>query len=125
MASRRHKLACTSLILHNAFLESDDMEDDEIWLSQIQLQASMCSALMSLAPQRRISVPRFPFYVEEVIPQYTEEQFRQRFRMRQETFTSLLSIFQEFKDKTIVSMEKQLLIFLTLPNYTNDNTSYC
>ena len=32
--------------------------------------------------------------------------------MRQETFTSLLSIFQEFKDKTIVSMEKQLLIFL-------------
>ncbi|XP_062599737.1 putative nuclease HARBI1 [Saccostrea cucullata] len=108
------KLACASLIINSAFLESDDKEkDNEIGvLSLLQMQTSMCSALMTLVPQRRLRIPRMNNYVEEIIPKYAEEDFRRRFRMSRATFTSLLSIFLEFKDKTIISMEKQLLIFI-------------
>ncbi|XP_061194770.1 putative nuclease HARBI1 [Saccostrea echinata] len=114
MASKRHKHACVCMIINSAFLENDsNLEDHEVGLlSQLQMHTSMCSALMTLIPQRRIRIPRALNYVEEIIPKYTEEDFRRRFRMSPGTFSSLLTIFLEFKEKTIIPMEKQLLIFI-------------
>jgi hypothetical protein len=70
------------------------------------------SDLMTLLPKQRLKIPRMLNYVEEIIPMYTEEEFRRRFRLMKATFVSILSMLLQFKGKTIFSTEKQLLIFI-------------
>jgi hypothetical protein len=50
--------------------------------------------------------------METIIPNYTNEEFRKRFRMNRESFNSLLQDLMPYKENSIVPMEKQVLIFI-------------
>lgn len=52
-------------------------------------------------------------YVEEVVPHYTEEDFRRMFRMKPSTFYSLLDYIKDFREVLPAGPgRKQLLITL-------------
>ena len=86
--------------------------DDDLKVAIVSHQNTMITEIMTTLVQRRNKVPRMLNYVETIIPNYTNEEFRKRFRMHRESFNSLLQDLMPYKENSIVPMEKQVLIFI-------------
>ena len=65
-------------------------------------------------------IPKILGYVEKVVPQYSDEQFRRLFRMSGDTFENLLSYLKGCEElstkgyggRTPITVRKQLMITL-------------
>jgi hypothetical protein len=86
--------------------------DDDLKVVIVSHQNTMITEIMTTLVQRRNKVPRMLNYVETIIPNYTNEEFRKRNRMNRESFNSLLQDLMPYKENSIMPMEKQVLIFI-------------
>ena len=86
--------------------------DDDLKVAIVSHQNTMITEIMTTLVQRRNKVPRMLNYVETIIPNYTNEEFRKRFRMNRESFNSLLQDLMPYKENSIMPIEKQVLIFI-------------
>jgi len=67
-----------------------DDDHDDLKVAIASHQNTMITEIITTLVQTRNKVPRMLNYVETIIPNYTNEEFRKRFRMNRESFNSLL-----------------------------------
>jgi predicted DNA-binding protein YlxM (UPF0122 family) len=91
----------------------ENHDDDDLLLAVACGSSTTISALQAAyCEKRRDRIPRVINFVESVVSDYTKEEFRKRFRMNRTTFNALLEELMVLKAKTLIPMEKQLLIFI-------------
>ena len=101
-----------NLLIASIIQQLIDDEHDNLKVAIVSHQNTMITEIMTSLFRTRNKIPRMLNYVESVIPNYTSEEFRKRFRMNRESFNSLVQDLTPFKGNTIIPMEKQVLIFI-------------
>lgn len=107
------------LLLQDLITQTEDDSIDRLYQihKSVSKRKLVFSVVSCLAAKRR-HIARVKNYVENVIPQYTPDDFKNRFRMSRSTFDALvLSLSPQLavglKGGIMkVSIEKQLLIFI-------------
>lgn len=101
-----------NLVLVSLIQQLVDDDQDDLKVAIVSHKNTMITEIMTTLVQTRNKVPRMLIYVETIIPNYTNGEFRKRFRMNRESFNSLLQDLMPYTENIIVPMEKQVLIFI-------------
>ncbi|XP_063436630.1 putative nuclease HARBI1 [Mytilus trossulus] len=109
MASKMSKQM--GLLMLQQFLDDDDDTDNLLYAAAVSGYQNLSLCYISILKKRN-KIPRILNYAETVIPEYSNEEFRRRFRMNKETFLVLVEQLRGSRNYKTISLEKQVLIFL-------------
>lgn len=115
---RKHIIVTAMMVLDSSSTESEEEDDSEPILS-ILLNGCSGNDIYSrlkpflMKPRERNSVK---LYMEEIVPNYSEEEFRRHFRISRQLFENLCDRFSNWEMFKKMRCDKRLPKYQRLPN---------